>query len=237
MRRYFTLLVAPFALSAFLAAQPPPGTKPPDVGQPQPPKPTTPGPGQKPEDPAKAPAEPPKAPPAAEAPNPKAKAPVPKEVTPAPNTAPPQKPLDTPAPPDNPNPVKPGDCPKGQICKGMETPPSTVPANPNQYAQKFALSADTWFVGRVTLAATTVIGEVLTEPEATPDHEVRMRFVGHIMRNPDESGRRLARLVVISAPISTNSQGQVVTSMTDQQMITYLRTRWTALAKSMGQLF
>jgi len=263
MRRYLTLLVVPFVLSAVLTAQPPaPPTNPPagakpDVPQKQPPSLNTPGPGQKPESPGKPVEPPPGATKAAEAPNSKAKEPVVVPVTITPTTAPPTTPLNTPAPQDNPNPVKPGDCPAGQTCEPLVTPPPSdnatpydptkpvgwtppmpaMPTQASQYTQRYALSADTWFVGRVILAAATVVGEVLMEPEATPDHEVRLRFVGNIMRNPDEAGRRLARLVVISVPIATNSQGQVTTSVTDAQLILYLRQRWTALAKSMGQLY
>jgi hypothetical protein len=255
MRHYLTLLVVPFVLSAVLAAQPPKGgggkpVDPPGKGQP----PTT-GPGNKPEEPGKSPGTPPGAAKAGEAPNSKAKEPVVVPVTITPTTTTGPEPVKTvPAPQDNPNPVKPGDCPVGQTCEPLVTPPGAVPYDPtkpagwappmpavpaqaSQYAQRYALSADTWFVGRVTLAATTVVNEILMEPEATADHATRLRFVGVVMRNPDESGRRLARLVAISVPIATNSQGQVTTSVTDAQLILYLRQRWTALAKSMGQLF
>jgi hypothetical protein len=231
MRRYLTLIVVPFVLSAVLAAQPP----------------TTP-PGNKPETPGK-PQTPPGQVKAAEAPNPKGKPPEPKQIVVTPTTAPPPTPVTTaPGPADIPNVVKPGDCPAGQTCEPLTTPdtPSPIPwsppmppmmAQPTQYAQRYALSADTWFVGRVTLAAMFVSGEVMAEAPTTANHEARMKFVGQFIRNPDEGGRRLARFVVVYVPIAVDKAGLISTPATDAQIVAVLRQRWTMLSQSMSQLF
>ena len=246
MRRYLTLIVVPFVLSAVLAAQPPKG----GGGKPVPPNrpPDVVGPGNKPETPSP-PVTPPGAEKAAEAPNPKAKEPVGVPVTATPTTTPPPTPVTTaPGPADIPNPVKPGDCPAGQTCEPLTTPdtPSPIPWSPpmpalpaqaSQYAQRYALSADTWFVGRVTLAAMYVSGEVMAEAPTTANHDARMKFVGQFIRNPDEGGRRLARFVVVYVPIATDKAGLISTPATDAQIVAVLRQRWTMLAQSMSQLF
>jgi len=228
MRRYITFIVAPFILSAVIAGQ---------VAQPkQTPTPTSPtGPGP----PAQTPPDPPKSPPAdipaGDAPK-KGLPPQAKPETPPGKTvvAPPPPAVTLPPPPE---PTSPGTCPPGQTCTDPTTPPIAAPKATTAHSSQYLLSSDMNFVGRVEMAAMSVVTEVLAEPETTANHEARMKFVGHVMREPDFAARKLARLVAVSIPITLDKSGFATTSATDAQITALLRQRWTALSKSMGQLF
>ena len=86
------------------------------------------------------------------------------------------------------------------------------------------------------MAAMRVVALVLTESPSLPNHEPRIKFVAHFMREPDFGARRLSRFVAANLPnVQADAQGRVFTTATDMDIYNFILSNWTALGQSLGQ--
>lgn len=127
----------------------------------------------------------------------------------------------------------------------LNAPPAPTPQLPNEpvppftagtYTHRAMLSGDPNFMARVLIATMDVTDVILAEPDSAQEHEIRLRFVSNVMREPDFAGKRLSRLVGANLNgVQADVHGRAFTTATDQEIYTYILNNWTALAKSMGQ--
>ena len=221
--RLLSLVVVPFLCAVLVFAQPP--TSPP--GQGKPPEGTKPDGGGKPPVMPGKPPEPPKGKPVTppgQTHEPKAKAPTP--VSPEPPVKPPGGASGDPPPITN------VDSPAAPTPHGL-----VGPTQPATFAQRAIYSYDNAFNGRVTMAVMSVVVDVYSEPETTPEHARRLKYAGHVMREPDMHGRKMARLLAVLVPVTADSRGYTTTTATDAQLRALLAQQWTAQALAMGDIW
>lgn len=86
---------------------------------------------------------------------------------------------------------------------------------------------------RTTLAAIDAATDVANEDPATVNHTDRLKLSGAVLKNPDNWGRTLTRVIVAEAsttvvPPANPTQAQLDTA--DTALKLHLTTNWTAYA-------
>lgn len=102
---------------------------------------------------------------------------------------------------------------------------------PATYQDRAALMRDDAFLGRVTIAATIGAFAVITEDAGTPDHAIRVKLAGYVLREPEVVARRLMVVLSALAP-ATVTAGVVSVPLTDAQLQGVIAQRWTVIATS-----
>lgn len=103
---------------------------------------------------------------------------------------------------------------------------------PATYAERATFATDPVFEGRVMISTLVTAASVLGEADTTPDNAVRVRFAGYVLRDPDRVARMLTK--VLAANIAVETVADVPrTTLTDAQLLSFVQTRWTPLAKAL----
>lgn len=119
----------------------------------------------------------------------------------------------------------------------LAAPLAAQTSTPGTYTDRWTLSTQPPFVGRIQMAAATTAGLVLQEAATVPNHATRYALAQRVLNEPQFLAVRLAPMTAAIIPVtSTDADGDpatppiVDTPWTDAQIQTLITDGWDLLA-------
>ena len=123
-----------------------------------------------------------------------------------------------------------------------QTPPKAAPraaATPGTYVDRWTLSTQPTFQGRVQMASAVTSRSVLEEAASVPNHANRFALAQRVLNEPQFLAVRLSPLIAASIPVTSTDHDDdpvtpplVDTTWTDEQIQTLMTQQWNLFASA-----
>lgn len=114
--------------------------------------------------------------------------------------------------------------------------PTFTQAQTVTYEDRAELSRSQSFIDRVQVSMLVTAVAVLQEASSTTDNAIRVKYAGYVIRDPDTQSTRLSKTLASVINV-TVTDGIPNTTLTDDQLQSYVAIRWTAIAKALMTSF
>jgi len=121
----------------------------------------------------------------------------------------------------------------------LATPVAAQTSTPGTYIDRWTLSTDPAFTGRVQIASAVTSRMVLEEPPATPNHATRFALAQRVLNEPTFLAVRLSPLIAGSIPVNATDHDTdpatppiVSTPWTDAQLQQLIDQQWNLFASA-----
>jgi len=121
----------------------------------------------------------------------------------------------------------------------IAAPVAAQTSTPGTYVDRWTLSTDPPFVGRIQIASAVTAGIVLEESASTPNHTQRFALAQRVLNEPQFLAIRLAPMIAASIPVTSTDHDNdpatppvVDTTWTDEQLQNLITQRWNLLASA-----
>jgi len=120
-----------------------------------------------------------------------------------------------------------------------QTPSPRAPSTPGTYVDRWTLSMDLAFTGRIQIASATTARIVLEEAPTVPNHATRFSLAQRVLNEPQFLAIRLSPLIAASIPVTATDHDDdpatppiVATTWTDEQLQQLMTQQWNLFASA-----